>query len=291
MAPRSRLSLAKSAIVALFERSPQQVYRRKDLSALLTEHREVWNLPASTSTSKLIDYLLDKAELREITLSSEIYGSVTRYAWKEPSSYAVFLSIKPNSYLSHASAIFWHGLTDLIPEIVYVNSEQSPKPSAGRLSQESLSRAFSRRQRESKLSYTFDGHVALYLSGKHTGNLGVINGTGDNGMVVPVTDVERTLIDAVVRPAYSGGLENLLQAFSQARESVSVNRVRAYLKQLAHAYPYHQAIGFMMERTGYDASSLDRIRGLGIDYDFYLDYGIEDPLFDPNWRVYYPRWL
>jgi hypothetical protein len=291
MPPRSRLSFAKSALVDTFEQGGQRAYRRKDISDLLARNREKWKLPYSTSASSFLAYLLDKTELREIELSSEAYGNVTRYVWREPSPYAVFLSLKPRSYLCHASAIFLHGLTNMVPEIIYVNSEQTPKPSGGGLTQESLNRAFANKQRQSNLSYSFGNYTGVCLSGKHTNNLGVVEKVDPQGTPVLVTDIERTLIDAVVRPGYAGGLENALQAFVAAKDTVSTNRMKAYLKQLAYIYPYNQSIGFMMSRAGYEGGSLDVMRGMGVNYDFYIDYGLRDALFDPEWRVYYPRWL
>lgn len=291
MPARSRLSLAKNALLEAFEQSGQRIYRRKDLSEMLARNREQWKLTSSTTTPGFLAYLLDKTELREITLSSEIYGEVTRYVWKDPSPYEVFLSLKPHSYLCHASAIFLHGLTSMIPEMIYVNSEQTPKPSGGGLNQQSLNRAFANKQRQSKLTYSFGSHIATYLSGKHSNRLGVVGKVGDRGALLPVTDIERSLIDAVVRPGYAGGLENVLQAFVGAKDVVSTNRMKAYLKQLAYVYPYNQSIGFMMSRAGYGGGSLDVMREMGVNYDFFADYGLRDTSYDPEWRMYYPRWL
>ena len=40
------------------------------------------------------------------------------------------LSLRPRSYLSHASALVLQGLTEQIPGTIYVNQEQSAKASA-----------------------------------------------------------------------------------------------------------------------------------------------------------------
>lgn len=291
MPPRSRLSLAKSALIDAFERSPQRVFSLKDISDLLRRNRDKWKLPYSMSRSNFLAYLLDKTDLRELSLSSEAYGKVTRYVWKDPSAHQVFLSLKPRSYLCHATAISVHGLTEMIPQMIYINTEQTPKPSGGGLTQESLNRAFANKQRQSKLSYAYEGHTATYLAGKNTQNLGVIERADERGGVLFVTDIERTLIDAMVRPGYAGGLENVLQAFVAAKGAVSANRMKAYLKQLGYVYPYNQSIGFMMSRAGYSGQSLDFMRSMGVNYDFYVDYGLGDLLFDAEWRVHHPPWL
>lgn len=53
--------------------------------------------------------------------------------------------------------------------------------------------------------------------------------------------------------------------------------------------PYHQVIGFYLERAGYSASDLDHFRRKPLDIDFYLDYQITDPVYSRDWRLYYPR--
>ena len=47
-----------------------------------------------------------------------------------------------------------------------------------------------------------------------------------------VTGVERTLIDATVRPVYSGGINEVLTAFSRASKMVSINKLVAMLKKI-----------------------------------------------------------
>jgi hypothetical protein len=291
---RSRISLAKSSIVQSFQDGPQRVFKKKDLGTILQLHRDEWKLAAGMTASQFLAYLLEKTPMRELEFKSESYGPITRYAWgTEVSPYELFLSIKKNAYLCHATAIFLHGLSDLIPKMIYVNAEQSPKPtSRGTLMQEGLARAFANKQRMSRFIYTADGHAATFLSGKNTGDLGVIELEHEDAAgPLRVTDVERTLIDGTVRPGYAGGVSNVLDAFREARPRVSVNRLRAYLKKIGYVYPYHQAIGFLMSRSGYPEKSLKVMRDLGLAHDFYLDYGIKKAEYDSTWRIHFPQGL
>ncbi len=81
-------------------------------------------------------------------------------------------------------AVFLHGLNGQIPQFIYVNQEQSPKPrpDAATLSQESLDRAFRRGQRRSTLLYRYEDGEFLILSGKHAGQVeaGSPPGGGEN---------------------------------------------------------------------------------------------------------------
>ena len=49
----------------------------------------------------------------------------------------------------------------------------------------------------------------------------------------------------------------------------------ATLKRLDYN-PYHQAIGFYMERAGFDDSTCDKLRRLGLKFDFRaeIDHGL-----------------
>src|ERR1043166_683087 len=101
-------------------------------------------------------------------------------------------------------------------------------------------------------------------------------GAGDRS--VPCTNLERTLIDLLVRPRYAGGVHEVLVAFRLAKERVSVARLLACLRALDYSYPYHQSLGFYLERAGYDQRHVARVRELPRNFDFYLTYGMTDPI-------------
>jgi predicted transcriptional regulator of viral defense system len=106
---------------------------------------------------------------------------------------------------------------------------------------------------------------------------------------VDVTRLERTLIDIAVRPDYAGGIYQVREAYRAARDRVSINTLIATLRKLDYVYPYHQAIGFYMARTGYDVSRTNRLLKLGMSVDFYLTYGIKDREYDAKWRLFFPK--
>ncbi len=84
------------------------------------------------------------------------------------------------------------------------------------------------------------------------------------------TNLERTLIDATVRPVYAGGVFEVRKAYELAKEKVSVNRLAALLQKLDYIYPYHQAIGFYLERAGYKVGLVSLLRRFPMEFDFYL---------------------
>jgi hypothetical protein len=293
MARPSRLTIAKSDIQSLFEKSKQRVYSEAQLAAILETQRGFWRLAQRTTTGEFIHFLQRQGKLETHTFIATKYGRViTRYSWGHASIYELALSVSTRGYLSHATAVSLHALTDLIPKTQYLNVEQSPKPApAGTLTQRALDQAFSREQRQSNLTYEHDEWSVKIISGKNTHALGVEELVGPSQEPLRATNLERTLIDIVVRPAYAGGIFQVLEAYRTAKDRVSTNRLVATLKRLEYVYPYHQAIGFLMELAGYSETRYAMLRQLGLHFDFYLAHGLKKPQYSKMWRLYYPPGL
>jgi hypothetical protein len=204
------------------------------------------------------------------------------------SRHELALSIKPGSYLSQGTAAYLHNLADCEPETIYVNKEQSFKNSKGNLTQASINRAFSNKQRHSGYVVAHNQVKITLLSGKHSDRLGVIKMTGRQGEQLELADLERTLIDIAVRPAYAGGAKGVAEANRRAVPKTSLTRLTKMLADLRYVYPYHQAIGFYLQNAGHPLPHLQALHELGINFDFYLEHGTKSTRFDPYWRVYCP---
>lgn len=284
---------SQKGLVALLSAAPRKVFTRRDLAALLGGAVEQGELPEAITLAGAIAFLeehgLSKAVLR---LPSTPGGPITRYVWGPVSMYALGVSMRPGAYLSHASAVFLHGLTDQIPKTVYVNKEQSAKPPPeGNLTQDALDRAFANAQRASTYVFEYEGFRFVLLSGKNTNRLEVSQLRDPQGEYVDVTKLERTLIDIAVRPAYAGGVFEVLKAYRAAKDRLSVNTLVATLRQLGYVYPYHQAVGFYLERAGVEMRKLELLRELGLNFDFYLAHKMGPTSFSPEWRIHFPEGL
>jgi predicted transcriptional regulator of viral defense system len=279
----------KSFIEGLFKRTSQKVLTPQELRSVLARKRRNWGLD-SVPKETIIEFLLAETPLRFVTLESKKYGSEERYAWGDPSRFEIALSLRPGSYLSHGTAAYLNGLLEVPPSTVHVNKEQSPKRQRGSLTQEGLDRAFHSRPRQSAMAYT-DEHGGRYVvvAGKNTRNFGVVVRKGPMGERLRVTRLERTLVDIAVRPVYSGGAAEVLRAYQAARDQLSIPRLVNSLRRLRHLYPYHQAIGFYLDRAGYTAQALEPFRQPGLSYDFYLTHGMGERAYSRDWRLYYPR--
>lgn len=309
---RSALSKALDQIVETFDGRRPRAYRLADLRSMVEDHREEWKLTPSTRASEVIGALeerglLEKVVLRHAPPGSDggqdgrptVYSPLTRYRWRDCTPLELGSTLRESGYFSHGTAAYIHGLVDPVPKNYFVNYEQSPKPPpTQKPTQELIDRAFSGRQRRSRYIFRDRDVTFTMLNGKHTGRYGVETlqlGDGSDASV-QVSNLERTLVDIVVRPDYSGGVEQILRAYETAlapdrARSVSLGRIVATLNALDLHYPYHQAVGFLLERSGFEPKKLERLKSRGLEFDFYLGYKIADRAFDRSWRIFYPEGL
>ncbi|HDY67137.1 hypothetical protein LCGC14_1939960 [marine sediment metagenome] len=283
--------MVKKRIEDYFNTLNQKIFLKKDLDRILTAKRYSWKLRETINTENFIT-LLKENQLKEIKLPSPHYEKTyTRFSWgDEVSIYQLGLSLKSHSYLSHYTAMYLNGLTDQVSKTIYVNSEQSPKPYRNvSLGQERIDNAFNGKSRTSKYIFNYGEWNICILSGKNTNNLGVEKVKRSKNETLSVTNIERTLIDIAVRPVYSGGINKVQMVYQRAKDKISVKKLVAMLKKINYVYPYHQVIGFYMQRASFDESALDLLKKMDLKYDFYLDYKMKKKKYTKEWRLYYPN--
>jgi len=283
-------ALAAKRIVATFDAEEQQVFDPQALAKLIQLHRDEWGILSTVTTRSLIEVLEDQFHLKEVVLKGPTHQQkFVRYIWRKAPLLEVAASLRSTAYLCHSSAVVLHGLAETRPGVFYVNYEQTEKPrSSGELTQEGIDRAFRGKQRQSTFAFKHGSSEIVMLSGKHTNGLEVQSLPLSNGSKVRVTGIERTLIDITVRPAYAGGVREVLEVYRRAKNKVSVPKLITTLKNLDYVYPYHQAIGFYMGRAGYPANLCSALN-LGMDLNFYLAHNLGDMELDEAWRLYHPK--
>jgi predicted transcriptional regulator of viral defense system len=219
------------------------------------------------------------------------YKQEVRYAWGKVSLYEVMQTLKSECYFSYYTAVKFHGLTEQLPKTTCLTVEQvNSSISSGEMTQASIDRAFKGKPRTStNVAESKDFRICI-VQGRNTDKLGVVEQA-----VVPdagplrLTNLERTLIDITVRPIYAGGVFEVAKAFELAKEKLSVNALTAMLKKLKYTYPYHQAVGFYLERAGYKSSLTDLLRNIPMKFDFYLTHQKGETDYVKAWRLFVPK--
>ena len=291
MARKNQLDLSLPQIELYFNNSSKRSFTEKKFSDIFYHNRHNWKIPASSYAMQVLNYLVKKKKFnKKIFTDSSGYKKII-YSWGTQDEFTVISGLKHESYYSYYTALFLHQLTLQIPKTIYINFEHS-LPSRNdslktELTQNGIDKAFKKPQRKSSASYTFGNKKIIITNGKHTGKLGVKEYTADNESYM-FTDMERTLIDISVRPVYAGGIFEVIEAFKIARGKLDVIKLESYLNKLDYIYPYHQIIGFYLEKANYNKNDIEIFRK-EMKFDFYLTYDIRNKEYSKDWKLYYPK--
>ncbi|MCX2861983.1 hypothetical protein OOZ63_09040 [Paucibacter sp. PLA-PC-4] len=290
---RTRIQIAKPDILAFFSEVMPPILRERQIASALAQQRKGWRLAQSTTLTAFIEFLLKSGRLKRHKFDFPNRPE-TVYSWGTPPTMELLLHLKANSYFSHYTALRMHGLTEQVPKLVYISHERSTPPSTGDdITQAAIDKAFRQPARVSQNAVDFGELRIVLLNSANTGELGVVDQEHQQGegpaAKVRVTSIERTLIDAAVRPTYCGGVAEVAKAFELARGAFSVNALGAMLSKMGFTYPYHQAIGFYLERAGYRDGVVDIIRRFPMKHDFYLTHDMADTRYESAWRLHVPK--
>lgn len=279
----------KSRISRLFKEQQQNVFSKAELKQLLANCVYKIGLPGKVTLPEFTSFLTAQKIIKEVTITMPLGKEVIRYESDRATAIETAQSLKSNSYLSHYTALFLHGLTDNLPKVIYTNTElkKAINRNSEKLLQANIDRAFAFSMRQSNQIARYEDIEIYLLNSKNVDQVGVKDFTFNN-TTLRVTDIERTLIDITVRPSYAGGIDEVLNAYKAAKGRVSVNRMLSILTKLDYTYPYHQAIGFYLEKAGYEKDVLSLVEITPIEYDFYLTYNMRNKGYSGRWRLFYP---
>lgn len=276
-----------------FAHLEEKVFTTNDLAAIFEGNRLQWKIAAYRTSKDFIKFLKDKDVLQLKKLKHQSTGSIKTVLLKKDSTYYdIGLTIKKEGYLSNYTAMVLHELTLQIPKTVYVSYMKNEAVSSYdsgevELTQASIDSAFSKPQRLTSDIYKSeaDGYRLYFIQKSYTSHdIGI-----ESKENLRFTDLERTLLDITVRPAYSGGVFQVLEAYTAAKKKIDSERLLNYLNELNYIYPYHQLVGFYLDKAGYSKSVLDLFLDKISDFNFYLTYNISNRQLDEKWKIYYPK--
>jgi hypothetical protein len=293
MARKSKFDILLPDIEAFLDSYSIKAYTESRFRDIITKNLQQEDFSLTGASRKLIDYLTGKGLLVRHNFVTATTETTTVYSWKTQDEFTAISGLKNNSFFAFYTAMFLHQLTMQIPKTVYLNFERTkpsgPPVSKGSLTQDGIDLAFGGNQRKSNFSYTFHDKKIILTNGKFTNRLGVIS-VRNADQAYEFTDLERTLIDISVRPVYSGGVFEVMDAYRNAGERLDTKKMAVYLDQLDYLYPYHQVIGFYLEKAGFPESAYTPFLK-DQTFRFYLTYNIRIKAFSEKWNLYYPQGL
>ncbi len=143
--------------------------------------------------------------------------------------YEIGLALTSPSAIAFLSAMHYHNLTDQISRIIYVLGVQNAlkKASFG--------------------TYRIDGVKYRIIRTKQEHFFGIQERILGEALV-SITDLEKTLIDGIIRPKYCGGIREVLHAYSISIDRIDVEKIISYALNISDA---------VCKRLGYILSNLE----------------------------------
>lgn len=276
-------------IRALLGKHPYKVFTEQEFFALWQSTNSIDGFRSYTK-DKLAERLSEAKIIDSVTMTDLNKGDYRVYGIQEknPDIFDYAAARSRASYFSFYTALFIHNLTLQIPKHIYLTFERGERAAVqNTITQEAIDQAFSKPPRQTNNSRNCKGYMVHQIIGQSNHRLGVVPYRGN----LAVTDLERTLIDVVTRPFYAGGVTQVIEAFRNAKENVDIKKLLSYYQKMDFIYPYHQAIGFYMEKAGYEESDFAPLAEMEQKFRFYLSYNIRFKELSDRWKLYYPKGL
>lgn len=204
-------------------------------------------LPDSERATSVIRHLLNAGDLASIQGVQGVYTVQAAFASiLDVSEEDVIQEAHPWAVFSHFTALAKHRLTDEIPRSIAVTSYASPggRLPLGTTPEEWIDVDWPRPRRPGSVN----GKSVFWTQSASAYDFGTTIDYA-HGLPIYLTDVERTLLDAIRRPDKSGGIAVVLQAWSQAREDIDLDRLTAYTEKFDSPL-MRQRVGFVCEQLG-----------------------------------------
>ncbi|WP_149277643.1 type IV toxin-antitoxin system AbiEi family antitoxin domain-containing protein [Pareuzebyella sediminis] len=283
-------------IKALFKNYEQKAFIRNEIRDIYYLSLKEFKIYKSEDYWTFEDLLKKEGVLVEIKLIHQDNSSErTIFTTNDGSNFDIGLRIKQRSYFSHHTALDLLNLTSQVPKVYYLSQDlhmvnsirQSIKAD---LTQDKINKAFSKEQRQTSNIYRIQNRNIKFIILERKAlnhEIGVVRDSSLTNW--PCTDVERTLIDIAIRPQYSGGIFSVIEAYNRAYKKIDLEKLNSYLVDFNYKYPYHQLIGFYLNRTGYAKNQLGDFSSKISNYRFYMTYNMVSMQFDDYWKVFYPK--
>jgi len=176
--------------------------------------------------------------------------------------YEIGTALITPSMISYFSALHYHHLTDQIPRTIYIST---PK----RLG------SFSSQREINGIKYHLIQMKPDYFFGKMDVWIGEAK--------IPISDLERTLVDGLRNPQFCGGFSEVIDAYHKAEGRFDLSKIISYSKHLDTSTM--KRLGWMLEHIGLGKKQLTQLEKEPIHGFRKLDANGED--FGP----YNKKWM
>lgn len=204
----------------------------------------------------------------------------------------------PTGCFCHITSVFFHALTQQIPQKVFIRRRDiAPRKTkrTNQLSDSQIRSQFIKPHKSTGKRLPLPGGECVLISGYKNDQTGVIP-VPEQYLAFPegarITDLERCLIDAVVAPHYNGGVMSLPALFREAAKQLDLQKLIDHYWELEFLYPFHQTIGFFLKTSGQKEAAKQWRDTFPPTNRFFVDKTAKTNwVYDETWQVQYPRGL
>jgi len=210
-------------------------------------------LPNSAHARRQILGMIDRKELRPLLECNGVYRVIVPFASLLPCpDEFIIQECCPTSFLAYSNALFYHGLTFEIPSsLSFVIASDSSLIPIGTSADDWTDIPRPPRRKPATIN---DRNIHWHqLRGSDMP--GVSIGFAE-GLPIYITDLERTLIDALRFPESCGGVVMVLEAWRRATDRLDIKRLVEYASAFDKKLMY-QRLGFILEELGFSHPSLN----------------------------------
>jgi len=166
--------------------------------------------------------------------------------------FEIAMALVQPSAISHWSALHFHGMTEQIPQRVYITTTQTVPISRAVKTRNKSQRSFIRE---------INGILYEFIKIKPERFFG-IKGFWVGEVKVTITDPERTLIDGLISPKHFGGWAEIYSVFESHISSLDLTKMIDYSLQLDAVIA--KRLGWVMEKVGVEDTILQKLEDVPI---------------------------
>lgn len=169
--------------------------------------------------------------------------------------FEIAMALVQPSAISHWSALHFHGMTEQIPQRVYITTTQAVPISRAVKARNKSQRSFSRE---------VNGILYEFIKIKQERFFGIKDFWVGEAKI-SITDPERTFIDGLISPKHFGGWAEIYSAFESHISSLNLAKITDYSLRLDAVIA--KRLGWIMEKVGVEDTILQKLEAFPIkDY-------------------------
>lgn len=206
------------------------------------------------------------------------------------------LSKRPGHYISHYTAMYYHGLIEQRPHDHFITHEIVGK-SSGKITSDldpfRVRQAFLKPARKTTNCFEFNEQKFSILEKVFFDQIGVEELTTrfeNQEFTLKATNIARTFVDAIISPHNCGGITTVISAFHD--QDLRTDELLDIYEKINPIYPYWQVIGALLQDFAGNSKAetwskffRDRKR-----IPFYVEHEAKSTWdYSSEWNLYFPK--